>query len=130
MQVNLPIHQPSCDQKLLYGINPFLLNNYLIINHIKHLNNAIEANHPFGNPGKKTVPVEVIHTIGIKLTRYQLMQKSFRVFVVENSLGHSESASKMPVKLVHQHDRNQLMGNALYQCIFQRMGKRTMTYIM
>ena len=87
MQINLPVHKSAGYQKFFNGINSFFLYHQFSIMHRKHFDDPVITNHTFGNPGKKTISVEIIHPVHIQLTGYQLMQKFFWIMIGKNING-------------------------------------------
>ena len=68
MQVNLPEHQSSGNQELLNGIDPLMIDDKFVVYNIQHPHDPVGADDTFGNPGKETVPFEIIQSIHIQLT--------------------------------------------------------------
>jgi hypothetical protein len=61
--------------------------------YVQHFDDAVRPDHALGNPGKKTIAVQVVKPVHIQLTGYQLMQ--------ENALGRSPLNMLMAIACRH-----------------------------
>src|SRR5690606_25110576 len=117
----LPIHQPPRDEKLLDRIDALLLHDKLIVDHIKHFYDAIETDHTLGNTGKKAISAQVIHPVDIKLTGYQLVEKSPRIAVIENLDRQIEASHRCLIQFIHHERGEQLVRYAFHQGMLKRV---------
>jgi hypothetical protein len=95
MQVNLPVHQPARDKKLLDRIDTFLFHHQISVMHSQHFQDTVIPNHAFGHSGKKTITREVIHPVNIQLTGYKLMKERFMIIIGKNPDSHLKLAGKL-----------------------------------
>ena len=87
MQVYLPVHQATCREEILDRIDPFGFDNQTVIRYIKHFDDSGRADVTFRYACIKAVAAKIIKPVHIQLTAYELMQKAFRIFVLEDLNG-------------------------------------------
>ena len=130
MQVYLPVHQATCREEILDRIDPFGFDNQTVIRYIKHFDDSGRADVTFRYACIKAVAAKIIKSVHIQLTAYELMQKAFRVFVLEDLNGKTQLAVHLFIHLFHQHERNLFVRDSFYNRVFQYMRERAVSYIM
>ena len=63
-------------------------------------------------------------------TSSKLVQKAFRILVLEDLNGKVELAVHLLVHPLHQHKGNLFVGDSFYNGVFQDMGERAVTDVM
>lgn len=121
MQVYLPVHQATCREEILDRIDPFGFDNQTVIRYIKHFDDSGRADVTFRYACIKAVAAKIIKSVHIQLTAYELMQKAFRVFVLEDLNGKTQLAVHLFVHPFHQHKRNLFVRDSFYNRVFQYM---------
>ena len=79
-----------------------LLRKELVTGYIEHFDDALMADHPFGNTGKKTISFEVIEPVHIKLSRNELMKEFFFMPPLEDSDCHCQGTIHFPIESFHE----------------------------
>ena len=130
VQINLPIHEPTRDNKFLDAVNTLLFHHKLIIDHIEHFQDALTSDLPFNNAAEKTIARQIVETIHIQLTTDELMKKSLVVLIVENGNGHRKAPFEMLIQLRHNERRNLLMMHFTGDGILQRVAEWSVSDIV
>src|SRR5690554_2265454 len=130
VQVHLPVHEATRNQKFFNGVDAFGFHHQLIVGYAKHFDDAVGTHDPFGYAGKKAVAQQIIEAVHVELTADQLMEKFFWVAVGENIDGHLQATSKVLVESFHKQQGDGLVVNAPHEGRFQHMGKGTMAQIV
>ena len=130
VEIYLPIHQTTADEVVFDGIDALLFDNQRIIMYVEHLYYTGRADISFRNPCIETVATEIVKSVHIELTAYELMEKLLRIFVLENLYGKIQTSAELLIHALHEKQRNLFMVDTCYKRILQDVGKRAMPYIM
>lgn len=101
VQVYLPVHESSAEQKLLDAVDGLFFYHQFAFLYGEHFQDAVVSDYSFCNAREEAVAIQVVHSVYIQLARNQLMQESLRVFVGEDIYGCLQRALEMAVHLLH-----------------------------
>ena len=91
MEIDLPVHQSAGCKKILDGVDTLFLHHEVVIEHVKHLDDASGTDIPLGNAREEAVATQVVETIHIQLAAYKLMEEALVVFVAVDAYGQTEA---------------------------------------
>ena len=102
MQIDLPVHQPPRDNKLLHRIDALLLHHQTVVLHIQHTDDAVGAHNALTHTREEAVASQIVESVHIQLAAHQLVQKVLWIAVVENADGSRESSLELLVQPLHK----------------------------
>ena len=130
VHIHLPVHDAPRHQKTLHRIDAFRLDSEFIPNDFHHLQQTLRIHAALGHTAEETVALQIVDSIDIQLTGNQFAEKAFRVCSCENLDGLVQASAVDFVELLHHHQREFLVRNALHDAVFQGVGKRPVTAVV
>lgn len=73
MQIDLPVHQSSCDEELLDGVYSFGFEDEVIVNYVHHFYQSGGSYISLGHAAEERVSAEVVHTVHVELAGDELV---------------------------------------------------------
>ena len=119
VHIHLPIHDAACHDETLHGIDALGFNGQVVVDHFHHLQQTLCVHTALGHTGEETVALQIIDSVDIQLAGNEFGKKAFFIFSFEHLDGHVKSPVMDFVELLHHHQREFLMRNALHDAVFQ-----------
>ena len=130
VQIHLPVHQSTCCQVVLYRVDAFGIDYQSVVGHIEHLDNARTTDVALCNACIERVSTQIVQSVHVQLTGYQLVEYFVRVFVLEDAYRQIQLTFHVAVDLFHHQQRDVLVRDSVYQRVLQDMRERAMPNVV
>ena len=128
MEVDLPVHESSCDEELLDGVDALEFDDESVIDDIEHLEESFAGDASFLHAAEERVAAEVVHTVHIELGGDELMEEMAGVLVAEDGNGEiktgllvfrSAGLLQVAIDLLHHEEGDLFVGDAIDEGMFE-----------
>ena len=86
-----------------------------IVYHVQHFNDTCRTDIAFCNSGIERITSQIVKSVHVQLTGYQLMKKILSILTFEDRNGKIQLPVEVIVYLLHHHQRDLFMGDSKYE---------------